>query len=69
MYIRLHVKYRYSCHLKSNFNFLDRLSKNTQAQVFHVACQAHRWTDGPSDKTKLTVAFRISAKASGPTRN
>jgi len=52
-----------------NLNFLDRFSKNTQTSNFTKMC---KWesrhkdgrTDGQTDMTKLTVAFRTPANTS-----
>ena len=75
MYICFHVKHLFLLSdFTDNFNFLDRLSKNTQI-IFHekpftdsrvVSCGPDRQTD----TTKLLVAFRNFSNASknGSTR-
>jgi hypothetical protein len=70
MCIVLHVKYPLFLFDSMNFDFFDRFWKNTQilnfmkirgvgAKFFH----ANGRTDGRTDMTKLTVAFRNFAKA------
>jgi hypothetical protein len=65
-FIRLHIKYRYSCQISWNFNFMDRFSKDTQipnfvkirplgAELFHA--------DGQTGVIKILVAFRNCANA------
>ena len=65
MYIGLRVKWPFLFEYFNETNFLDWFSKNTQisnfikirpvgAELFH--------TDGQTDMTKLTVAFRNFAK-------
>jgi hypothetical protein len=56
--------------LQGNSNFLDRYSKNTQIanfmKIWHLGADlfhAEGRIDGQTDMTKLTVAFRNSAKA------
>jgi hypothetical protein len=68
MHVGLHVSIRFSCHILTKFEFLDRFSKNTQnvmkirsvgAESFHVDGRTKRRNaDRRTDMTKLIVAFR-----------
>ena len=60
----------YSCRIVMKFEFSQQIFENVQisnfmkirplgTQLFHT----NRWTDGRTDMTKLTVAFRNSANA------
>jgi len=65
MYIPMHRKYRYSCHILMKLEFSRQILKNSQtssfmkihktgAELFHAGGR----TDRRTDMTKLTVSFR-----------
>jgi hypothetical protein len=67
MYIGLHIKYPLFLSVFKELNFLGRFSKNTEIWNFMnirvVEPSFFMRTDGQTDKTKLTVAFRSFANA------
>jgi hypothetical protein len=67
MYIRLHVKYRYSCHILMKIEFSQQIfKKNSQTPNFMkispVEAELYH-ADERTDTTKLTLAFRNFANA------
>jgi hypothetical protein len=73
MYIRLHVKYRYSCQIVIKLEFSQRIFEKHLSIICHEnpfsgsrvvpRGRSSGLTDGQTDMTELIVAFRSFSKA------